>query len=137
ARNRRVHLSVSRDLGRIPLHEQKTVLTRIAEETQDPEATGETCRREQNRGDEDPLSPTNPALGGGEQQWSEKPADHRHFREGTDRAVDELEIEQRRTGNCLEDRNRSRGRGNTCRRELDERDVAGCEVSEIHQPRIV
>ena len=52
----------------IPLHEQKTVLTRIAGETQDPEATGETCRREQNRGDEDPLSPTNPALGGGEQQ---------------------------------------------------------------------
>src|SRR5256886_4218169 len=116
----------------IPRRGQKTRLTRTLDETDDPEAARETCRSKEDRGDEDPLSPTMATERDGNQQKSDKTEGHRHFGEVTDRAVDELEFEQRVPGKCLEDSDRPRSERDRCGRELEERDFARCDVTELH-----
>src|SRR5436853_3317665 len=113
------------------------LLTRTLGETHHPEAARETCRREQDRGDEDPLSPTRATERDRNQKKSDEPAGHRHFGEVEDRAVDELKFEQRLPGKCLEDSNRPCSKRNDCGGELDERDGPGCGVTEHHQTGII
>src|SRR5438309_7433048 len=113
------------------------LLTRTLGETHHPEAARETCRREQDRGDEDPLSPTRATERDRNQEKSDEPEGHRHFGEVEDRAVDEWQFEQRLPRKCFEDGNRPRRERNGCGGELDERDGAGCGVTEQHQTCII
>src|SRR2546428_6055068 len=71
------------------------------------------------------------------QQKSEEPEGRRHLSEENDRAVDELEFEQRLPGKRLEDSDGSRSKRDGCGRELDEREIAGCTVPELHPTRII
>src|SRR6266550_3946229 len=132
-----VHLSVSGDDRRIPLRRCEAWLTRTLGETHHPEAARETCRREQDRGDEDPLSPGRATERERNQEKSDEPEGHRHFGEVEDRAVDEWEYEQRLPRKCFEDGNRPCRERNGCGGEPDERDGAGCGVTGHHQTRII
>src|SRR2546428_2012824 len=71
------------------------------------------------------------------QQKSDEPEGRRHLSEENDRAVDELEFEQRLPGKRLEDSDGSRSKRDGCGRELDEREMAGCAVPELHPTRII
>src|SRR6266480_3134293 len=132
-----VHLSVSGDERRIPRRRCEAWLTRTLGETHHPEAARETCRREQDRGDEDPLSPGRATERETNQEKSDEPEGHRHFGEVEDRAVDEWEYEQRLPRKCFEDGNRPCRERNGCGGEPDERDGAGCGVTGHHQTRII
>ena len=110
------------------------LLTRTLGETHHPEAARETCRREQDRGDEDPLSPTRATERDRNQEKSDEPEGHRHFGEIEDRGVDELEFEQRLPRKRLEDGNRPCSERNGCGGELDERDGPGWVLLSTTKP---